>query len=163
MSFSRDNQKILRGTFNLDHPIDRAFHRDNSLSMVNILVKMLKIVRPLNIQQIRSFIEKTKKVATLIRDQEIVLLLSTSEVEKSIIIQLLKGTKTDIAISYSLSKSKIQRVIPMTIQSREIILYDALDISNSDIPEINIVNAVGTIEALKNSKCIKILALPSCN
>ncbi|CAF1152637.1 unnamed protein product [Rotaria sp. Silwood1] len=81
-----------------------------------------------------------------------------------------KNSGSTIVTSHSLRKFETRHIAPITIQLKEIfghyetgeiILCNAPDFSNSEIPEVDIVNGVAVIEALKECRSIKILALSS--
>ncbi|CAF5039016.1 unnamed protein product, partial [Rotaria sp. Silwood1] len=81
-----------------------------------------------------------------------------------------KNSGSTIVTSHSLRKYETRHIAPITIQLKEIfghyetgeiILCNAPDFSNSEIPEVDIVNGVAVIEALKECRSIKILALSS--
>ncbi|CAF1533599.1 unnamed protein product [Rotaria sp. Silwood1] len=83
-----------------------------------------------------------------------------------------KNSGSTIVTSHSLRKYETRHIAPITIQLKEIfghyetgeiILCNAPDFSNSEIPEVDIVNGVAVIEALKECRSIKILALSSCD
>ncbi|CAF1295905.1 unnamed protein product [Rotaria sordida] len=72
--------------------------------------------------------------------------------------------------SSPLSKSETRYIIPITVkledifglhETGEIILCDAPGFGDTTGPEVDIANSVGVIEALKNCKSVKILALSS--
>ncbi|CAF3750570.1 unnamed protein product [Rotaria sordida] len=85
-------------------------------------------------------------------------------------VESIKNSELNIITSHPLNKLETRHIIPITIQLKEIfghyedgeiILCVAPDFSNSSIPEIDIVNGIEVIEALKECRSIKILALLS--
>ncbi|CAF2865390.1 unnamed protein product [Rotaria sp. Silwood2] len=177
--------------------LNRTIHNEDCSSTVHILSKLLKKIRPLDLQELQRLIEKTKKAAALISDKDIILLVGITGSGKSTTIQFLTGAKmkdTLIEIapgkflehitidgpvknvglnsvtSSPLSKSETRYIVPVTVQLQdifgqyetgEIILCDAPGFGDTAGPEVDIANSVGVMEALKNCKSVKILALSS--
>ena len=62
-------------------------------SALKLLNDILKDVRPLDINDVRSFIQKAEEAATMIQNQDVILLIGRSASGKSATIHFLAGSK----------------------------------------------------------------------
>ncbi|CAF1267185.1 unnamed protein product [Adineta steineri] len=136
-------------------------NQDCSVILYN-LNKILKLIRPLNLQEIERYIKRSEQTANLIRDKDIILLIGITGSGKSTTIQFLTGTKmketrveiypskflkhitTDGPIvnsglidvkSSPLSKSETRFLIPVTISLKDIFgSYETNEIIVCDAP-----------------------------
>lgn len=136
-------------------------NQDCSIILYN-LNKILKLIRPLNLQEIQRYIKRSEQTATLIRDKDIILLIGTTGSGKSTTVLFLTGTKmkeTQVEIcpgkflahittdgpminpglidvkSSPLSKSETRFLIPVTISLKDIFhSYETDEIILCDAP-----------------------------
>ncbi|CAF0837737.1 unnamed protein product [Adineta steineri] len=142
--------------------INRTIDNQDCSVILYSLNKILKLIRPLNLQEIQRYIKRSELTANLIRDKDIILLIGTTGSGKSTTVQFLTDTKmketrveicpgkflkhitTDGPItnpglidikSNPLSKSETRFIIPVTISLKDIFgSYETNEIILCDAP-----------------------------
>ncbi|CAF1267133.1 unnamed protein product [Adineta steineri] len=137
------------------------YNQDCSVILYN-LNKILKLIRPVNLQEIQRYIKRSEQTTNLICDKDIILLIGITGSGKSTTVQFLTGTKmketrveicpgkflkhitTDGSIinpglidvkSSPLSKSETRFIIPVTISLKDIFgSYETNEIILCDAP-----------------------------
>ncbi|CAF1149796.1 unnamed protein product [Adineta steineri] len=161
-------------------------NQDCSVILYN-LNKILKLIRPLNLQEIQRYIKRSEQTADLIHDKDIVLLIGITGSGKSTTVQFLTGTKmketrveicsrkflkhitTDGPInnpglidvkSSPFSKSETRFIIPVTISLKDIFgSYETNEIILCDAPGFGDTKS----PEIDISNCIGVIrALKSC-
>ena len=161
------------------------------LSVVKDLNKLLKAHRPLNISELRILIENAKKVASQIKNQDIILFLGGTGSGKSTAIHFVAGSKmamTNVEIEKGIILQHIAPVEPYHTpalynvsvsskaesetryisavpvhpdQNSSIILCDSPGFGDTAGPEVDIANGLGIVEAVKGCKSVKPVILIS--
>ncbi|CAF4554681.1 unnamed protein product, partial [Rotaria sp. Silwood2] len=154
------------------------------------LRKLLKEVRPLDIQELIRLIAKVNDAAKLIKDKEIILFLGGTGTGKSTTIHFLGGSKmakTNVQgmnhiapieiknldlrkiTTAPFARSETRYISPVTVNYKDIggnsdgsiILCDSPGFEDTHGPEVDIANGIGIVRAIKTCKSVRPVVLIS--
>lgn len=154
--------------------------RQNWKIVLVTLRTMLKHISPLKIGELFRLVDKVNETALLMKGQDIILFLGGTKVEKSKIIHFLAGSKmreTNMkGLNYimpvdvknlALKKSETSYMTLARINLKDmggfsnesIILCDNSGFENVNRPEVDIANAIGSMNAIQGCKSVKPVVL----
>ncbi|CAF4518124.1 unnamed protein product [Rotaria sp. Silwood2] len=159
-------------------------------SAISTLEKILKMIRPLNIQELFRLAEKVDEAAELMKGKDVILLLEGTGAGKSTTIHFLGGSKlveTKVKGMYHIhaveikneefkkitttpfARSETRFITPVTVNYKDVggltndsfVLCDSPGFEDTSGPEVDIANGFGIVKAIKGSKSVKPVILIS--
>ncbi|CAF4569908.1 unnamed protein product [Rotaria sp. Silwood2] len=140
-------------------------------SAISTLEKILKMIRPLNIQELFRLAEKVDEAAELMKGKDVILLLEGTGAGKSTTIHFLGGSKLEETkiTTTPFARSETRFITPVTVNYKDVggltndsfVLCDSPGFEDTSGPEVDIANGFGIVKAIKGSKSVKPVILIS--
>jgi hypothetical protein len=161
--------------------MEEKLNSENFQDLTNATWKVLKEIKPLDMELIGRLIEKTAAAIEQIQNQDIILLLGVTGAGKSTTIHFLAGSKMKkimvkgmkhiapetplpelesfVTSPFTRSETKSINAVKIPILNGSIILCDTPGFGDTDGPEIDIINGIGLVNAVKTCRSVKPLIL----
>ncbi|CAF1094485.1 unnamed protein product, partial [Brachionus calyciflorus] len=167
--------------------IGSSIERNNLKQAEKDLQKLLKILRPFDLEDLFSLMEKTKQAEAKIRDKEVVLLLGRTGSGKSTTLHCLAGSKfkkieskdhyepydflndlLEEVKSSTSANSETRYILPIEVDLKTLInkkgsifLCDTPGFNDTAGNEVDIANMYGIVEAIKKCKNVRLVVFIS--
>jgi len=186
VEYQKLEKVILQRTSQVEFNLIPSNIVDKNLSSIEICIaKILKEVRPFDIQLMHSLVKEAEKAVERVRGREVLLLLGFTGAGKSTTIHYLAGSTMELvkqdqfppyiapqkitnpalkAVEVKPSAKSVTRfvtAVPMKTDEGFIVLCDSPGFDDTKGPEVDLANSIGLVKAIRECKSVKPLILIS--